>query len=233
MELELRRSSDVEGVRELGDFLRPLISSFVSSLGYEKAPTTSNDTFWTAINQRIAETGVPCPKDSHSYRCFQVGSTYSLVCFPNHPLDIQVYIGIYTWLAIVMDDEVARSLGDFEQFHERFAAGKPQPTVLLENWAELMRSSFDYWDPVIASFIVTSSLNYVNAGVMEARSEFRRLTPTKGGQSWPWYLRDKDGVAEAYAYFTFAKALCPDISCFIEAIPDLTKFIALTNDILS
>ncbi|KAH9995696.1 isoprenoid synthase domain-containing protein [Xylariaceae sp. FL0662B] len=226
-------ASGDDSAQELGEFLRPLISSFVACLGYKMAPTIGNDTFWAAVNQQAGKTGVPYPENSHSHRCFQVGSTYAIICFPNHPLDVQVYVAIYTWLAIVMDDEISRCPADFERFHECFAAGKPQPTPLLESWAELMRTAFDYWDPVVAGFIVSASLNYVNANIMEGRSDFQCLTPTKGGQSWPWYLREKDGVAEAYAYFTFAKALCPDISCFLEAVPDLTMYIALMNDILS
>lgn len=59
------------------------------------------------------------------------------------------------------------------------------------------------------------------------------MKPSKGGNSWPWYLRNKDGIGDTYAYFTFCKSECPDISRFLEAVPDMSMYIALTNDILS
>lgn len=59
------------------------------------------------------------------------------------------------------------------------------------------------------------------------------MVRTAGGQNWPWYLREKVGVAEAYAYMTFPKAACPAVSCYMEAVPDMTKFLNFSNDILS
>lgn len=144
-----------------------------------------------------------------------------------------MYVGIYSWLGLLLDDETDKAPEHFSAFIERFAHGAKQPTPLLEGWAELMRWAFKLWDPVVANFIVSSSLNFVNANVLEARSEFKSLERTRGGESWPLFLRDKDGVGEAYAWFTFPKALYPDMSKYIEMIPDLSAFIAKTNDILS
>ncbi|QGJ00268.1 hypothetical protein CEK26_013336 [Fusarium fujikuroi] len=56
---------------------------------------------------------------------------------------------------------------------------------------------------------------------------------TKADRSWAWFLREKDGVGEVYAWFTFPKALFPDISLFLEVVPDLCIWIGLTNDVLS
>ncbi|QGI86738.1 hypothetical protein CEK25_013467 [Fusarium fujikuroi] len=90
-----------------------------------------------------------------------------------------------------------------------------------------------YWDPLIANFIVTASLNFLNSNALEARDEFHTIELTKADRSWAWFLREKDGVGEAYAWFTFPKALCPDISLFLEVVPDLSIWIGLTNDVLS
>ncbi|KAI2775986.1 terpenoid synthase [Daldinia loculata] len=207
-------------------YLRPLISSFISSIGYTTAPVISDGTYWSALHQRAVNTGIPHPEGSHSFKCLKA-------CLPNHPLDVQVYVGIYTWLAIVIDDVACQSSEDFEPFHERFASGKPQPTILLEAWAGIIRSAFDYWDPMAANFIVAASLDFHNACVLEARSELRCLVRTKGGHSLAWYMRSKSGVADAYAYFTFPKAIYPDISCFLEAIPDMSAYFCLANDVLS
>jgi hypothetical protein len=92
--------------------------------------------------------------------------------------------------------------------------------------------SYRYYSPIVANFIITSALNFVNANALEG-SEVPKLTRTVGGENWPYYLRDKDGISEAYVWLTFPKALCPDISLYMEAIPDMNKYISFTNDILS
>lgn len=146
---------------------------------------------------------------------------------------MQVFVGVYSWLGLLLDDETAKAPEAFAVFIERFATGLKQLTPLLEAWAELMRGAFKFWDPVVANFIVTSSLDFVTANVLETREEFQRLERTRGGKEWSWFVRNKDGVADAYAWFTFPKALYPDMSNFLEMVPDLSKYIAATNDILS
>ncbi|KUI59049.1 Trichodiene synthase [Cytospora mali] len=69
--------------------------------------------------------------------------------------------------------------------------------------------------------------------MLEERAEFRSMMPTSGGHCWPRYFREKEGIAEAYAYFTFPKAKYPDLSMFLEAIPDMSRVINMVNDILS
>jgi hypothetical protein len=84
----------------------------------------------------------------------------------------------------------------------------------------------------VANFIITSTLNFVNATVLEG-AEVPKLKPTVGGQSWPYYLRDKTGVGEAYVWFTFPKAMVPNISLFMEAVPDMVRYIVFVNDVFS
>ncbi|KAI8956731.1 terpenoid synthase [Daldinia sp. FL1419] len=223
-------STDTLGARS---YVRDLLSSFARNVGYTTAPEMSNKKYWLALYEHAANTAVPHSRGTHSYECLVVGGNYAIACFPGHPLDVQVYIGIYTWLAIRVDDEAGQSPEEFEAFHERFTAGIPQPTILLEGWAQIIRGAFTYWEPIVANFIVCSSLDFHNASVLEARSGFRDLVRTDGGQSFAWYMRSKTGLSDAYAYFTFPKAIYPDISCFLEAVPDLSKYISLANDVLS
>ncbi|KAI1778682.1 terpenoid synthase [Hypoxylon cercidicola] len=229
----IQQTSGDEGEKELGLFLRPLISSFIAEIGYHGPSTTSNETFWTSFHQNAMETGVPHLEGTSSYRCLRLGGYYAIACFPNHPLDVQVHVGIFTWLAILIDDLANQILPDIQCFHQRFATGEPQPTRLLESFAQCLRSTFHHWNPIVASIIVSSSMNFVNACALEVRPEIEHMTPTRGGQNLPWYLRERNGVGDAYAYFAFPKALYPDISCFIEAIPDLSMYVCFANDILS
>lgn len=128
-------------------------------------------------------------------------------CFPDHNPAAKVYTGIYTWLAIMLDDVIAacpEQQVDGQRFLERYTKREPQPSPLFEAWADMCRGAYDHFDPIVASLVVTSSLNFVTANVLESRSEFGRIQPTAGGAgaSWPWYLRTLDGVAEVSLYFS-------------------------------
>ncbi|KAK1841568.1 hypothetical protein CCHR01_15802 [Colletotrichum chrysophilum] len=237
-----------------------MITSFVSDIGCINPAPEPSEALWASMHAYADQLGVNYEKGTHSWECFQVGTSYPAVCLiscllisavhsdvalsvntdvlqaclPQHSLEIQVYVGTYTWLGILLDDETSKSPEDCSRFVERLAAGEKQPTPLLEGWAELMRLAFKYWDPVVANFIVAASLNFVNANVLENRHEFKTLKPTRGGKNWPWFMRDKDGVAEAYALFTFPKDRYQDISNYLEMIPDnMSSYLSLTNDILS
>ncbi|KAL9563604.1 hypothetical protein ACKAV7_012272 [Fusarium commune] len=114
----------------------------------------------------------------------------------------------------------------------------PLKTTINDDLWMAMRTYADstgvpYWDPLVPNFIVTASLNFLNSNALEARKEFHQIERTNAGLSWAWFLREKDGVGEAYAWFTLPKALCPDISLFLEVIPDISIWIGLTNDVLS
>ncbi|KAH6871498.1 isoprenoid synthase domain-containing protein [Thelonectria olida] len=219
--------------QDLESVIQPLITSFAHDIGYKPLSKTKDETLWKAMTQYADHTGVPFEEGSHSWMCFKVGYTYPIVCFPNHPFEVQLYIGIYSWLGLLLDDEAPKFLDEFQMFHARFCANEKQPIPLLQGWADLMKLAFKYWDPVVANFIVSASLNFLNANVLEARKDFGRIERTRGGHSWAWFLREKDGVGESYAWFAFPMATCPDISCFLEVIPDLSAWIGKTNDVLS
>ncbi|KAF5681463.1 longiborneol synthase [Fusarium denticulatum] len=219
--------------QDLKSFIQPLITSFTNDIGYSPLKTTSNDALWKAMRTYADSTGVPYEEGSHSWLMFKVGYVYPVVCFPHHPFEVQRYIGIYSWLGLLLDDQAVEYLEEFSMFHQRFCADEKQPIPLLQAWADLMKLTFKYWDPLVANFIVTASLNFLNSNALEARKEFHQIERTKAGRSWAWFLREKDGVGEAYAWFTFPRALCPDISLFLEVVPDISIWIGLTNDVLS
>ncbi|KAJ6472342.1 hypothetical protein C8R47DRAFT_987836, partial [Mycena vitilis] len=49
----------------------------------------------------------------------------------------------------------------------------------------------------------------------------------------PPYIRGKDGEPDAYAYMVFSRDPCPDVSVYLQAIPDMCTFINYNNDVLS
>lgn len=153
--------------------------------------------------------------------------------YPSHPLDVQLHIGLFTWLGFLIDDTNKCIATDLAHFQARFYTGQPQPSLLLEHFAQNLRNTYNYYDPVVANFIVLSALAFVNANALENRNEFQELEPMESAANWPYYFRDKEGLPEVYTYFIFPQVLYPDIGSFLQAVPDMGRFINLTNDILS
>ncbi|KAK6064003.1 hypothetical protein SCUP234_12609 [Seiridium cupressi] len=218
---------------DIGRMLKPLIKQLDKELGYEGA--TSGDDLeglLRGMHEQAAYVGIPYPEGTRSYYSFKVGVYYAHLCYPNHPLDVRIYTGIFTWLAVLVDDEANKNPEEWQGFIYKFQSGVLQPSILARAWADYLRLSYKFYSPIVANFIVTSALNFINANVLEG-FELPKMTRTLGGDSWPYYLRDKDGISEAYVLLTFPKELYPDVSCYMEAIADMNKYISFTNDILS
>ncbi|KAI0533288.1 isoprenoid synthase domain-containing protein [Xylaria digitata] len=218
---------------DIGCILRPLIAQLDADLNYTGAKSGDDlEGLLRGMHEQAIKIGIPYLEGSHSWYSFNVGVYYAHLCYPSHPLDVRVYTGIYTWLAVLVDDGACKDPKQWQDFMIRFQTGVNQVTPLAQAWADYLRLSYKFYSPIVANFIITSSLNFTNANALEG-SELPRMARTRGGENWPYYLRDKDGVSEAYVWMTFPKALYPDISSYMEAIPDMNKYISFTNDILS
>ncbi|KAJ4424663.1 hypothetical protein N0V82_000591 [Gnomoniopsis sp. IMI 355080] len=150
-----------------------------------------------------------------------------------HPIEIQAYVGIYTWLAVLIDDRIGEFRAEVEGYQRRFFAGEEQPTPLLRATAALMKETWDYWDPILANMIVTSTLDCVSSNLLDTRPEFQDMVVTKAGVSFPYFFRNMSGLTTAYACFSYPKTLYPDMGLFLEALPDMAIYINIINDVLS
>ncbi|KAI1260797.1 isoprenoid synthase domain-containing protein [Xylariaceae sp. FL1019] len=219
--------------KDVGRVLKPLLAHFTAALGYTGARVGDDlHGLLKAMNDEAFRIGIPYAEGSRSWFAFEVGVYYAQLCYPSHPLEIRVYTGIFTWLAVLVDDGASKDPEEWQQFLPRFYSACPQTSLVAQSWADCLRLSYRYYSPIVANFIITSALNFVNANALEG-SEIPRMERTRGGESWPYYLRDKDGISEAYVWLTFPDVLYPDVSCYMEAIPDMNKYISFTNDIMS
>ncbi|KAK7730365.1 hypothetical protein SLS53_009065 [Cytospora paraplurivora] len=219
----------------LSKALRPLITSFTRDVGYMQPTKINYTSLSEAVKKRAALTGVPFLPggDDHSSKCLKTGLIITTNAYAGHPIEVQVYIATFTWLVCVIDDVAASMRPELERFQERFYSNESQPNPLLQALADVFKETYLHYENIVANFIIVSSLSFVTASVLEVRPEFENLKPTKGGQNWPYYVRDKGGLPEAYGYMVWPKALYPDVGQFLEAIYDIGVYINLTNDILS
>jgi len=145
-----------------------------------------------------------------------------------------LYSGKYR-LATVIDDQTSRldSDSDVKEFSRRFHEGVAQNSNLLNSYADSLRGMYKFYDPIIASAIIQSSLDFVNGCLLETRMDYQNMPQTRGGERWAHYFRVMNGITDAYVFIAFPQNLFPNASAYLQIAPDLGDFVILGNDILS
>ena len=144
--------------------------------------------------------------------------------YPSHPFAVKLHIAIYSWLAIYIDDDEDGN-EDLAGFQTRFQKGEDQPSALLARFAEVLQAMPTHFEHLVANFIVLSSLQFVNATLLERRGEFHRLEHCREASEWPDYVRERSGVPEAYAYFIFPRDQGPDMMTYINYANDILSYV--------
>ncbi|KAK7943893.1 terpenoid synthase [Apiospora aurea] len=221
---------------KLGTLLRPIFESMLEGIGYQGAPQLHDkekkQAVLDAMHQKVAEYGMTLD-DPLSVKGFRLGFSEAALAYPDHSVVVQTYIAIFTWIVVQIDDITPSIKSKVGQFQQRFLRGEEQPLPILRGLAAILREAYDHWDPVLANLLVKSSLDFVTANLLDADEGFRRMQVTAAGVSFPYYFRHMSGITEAYAIFTYPSGQYPDLSQFLEAIPDIALFININNDVLS
>ncbi|KAJ7598553.1 isoprenoid synthase domain-containing protein, partial [Mycena floridula] len=151
----------------------------------------------------------------------------------NHPFENKMYVSMFTWFSIMIDDRVSSMRTPLEQFQKRLLSGEPQLDPFLDHLATFTKETYRYWDPICADAIVTAFLEFVAATVIQDSEKVKGKRGIIETESWPPYIRTKDGEPGAYAYMIFPPNTCPDISVYLQLIPDMCTYLDYNNDILS
>ncbi|KAK8070249.1 hypothetical protein PG994_006865 [Apiospora phragmitis] len=212
----------LEPEKKLGALLRPIFKSMLEGIDYQGAPKIHDQekkqAVLDAMHQKVASYGMTLD-DPLTAKGFRLGFSEAALAYPDHSVAVQTYIAIFTWLVVQIDD-ITPSI-------------KAEPLPILRGLAAIFREAYDHWDPILANLLVKSGLDFVTANLLDAEEGFRRMQVTEAGVSFPYYFRHMSGITEAYAIFTYPSAQYPDLSQFLEAIPDIALFININNDVLS
>ncbi|KAG8824669.1 hypothetical protein FRC19_001301 [Serendipita sp. 401] len=152
--------------------------------------------------------------------------------YQEHEYTVKLLISIFTFFMIYIDDRSSR--GDpapFANFQRNYALATPQLDPVLDQFADFLTVVWSFYDPFTANAIVSSSLEFINGCYLERLTEKMPINPE--AEKFPYFLRSKTGVAQAYAMMIFPAALHPSPTAFIQAIPSISYWIDITNDILS
>lgn len=90
---------------------------------------------------------------------------------------------------------------------------------------------WDLYDPLAASAIFNSTLNFITGSCIEP--ELKNIPLKNGIERFPWYIRDLTGLAVGYSLLGFVKSGGFDMIKIIQALPDMNFWVDICNDLLS
>jgi hypothetical protein len=132
---------------------------------------------------------------------------------------------------IYIDDMSSRDVGPFAVFEQRLLRGLPQLNAVLDALADVLFRMCDQYETPTANSILTATFEFVNSTCIEP--DIETLPLVRGCTRFPWFLRDRTGVAIAFALMLFPKSKRIGVTDYIQALPDMNFWISVTNDLLS
>ncbi|KAJ7291758.1 isoprenoid synthase domain-containing protein [Mycena rebaudengoi] len=151
--------------------------------------------------------------------------------YPHHSFEAKLGASLYTWFFFYIDDCASPSA--LAAFHQHILLGSPQKDVPLRHFSEVLGGLYQHWDPICAGSMVAAALEFVSGNVLESRKDINEMRFRPTASSWPKYLRAKTGMAPGFSNALFPRQAHPDLSAFIQIIPDIDDWMCLVNDILS
>ncbi|KAK0506732.1 isoprenoid synthase domain-containing protein [Armillaria luteobubalina] len=145
--------------------------------------------------------------------------------------NVKMFISFFCMFLIYLDDvypDDSEALGGVPDFTRRFTSSEKQPSKILNDLADLLTESSQYFGKVTADFIVHSALKFITGLILEVQSKFE---PTHRIEEYAIFLREQCGLAEAFAMFIFPRDI--PYHLYIQALPSMRDFIDFANDILS
>ena len=120
-----------------------------------------------------------------------------------------------------------------QRFQQQVFANESPEGAFLKAFHDHLTDMYQFWDTIPANCINLSAMNYINGCIMEELPVIRDMKISNAAHSWPYYLREKTGSGEAFAFMLFPVTSNLDVSVYIQVINDIASFINLGNDILS
>lgn len=130
-----------------------------------------------------------------------------------------------------IDDRASKS--SLRNFQYTSLVGGIQPTGPLAHFQSVLGGLYKHWDPICANFMASAAFDFISGTVLERRSDIIHMEIRPSAGSWPGYLRVKTGMAPGFSCAAFIQDSHPDITTYIQALPDIDEYLCLVNDILS
>ncbi|PVG01249.1 terpenoid synthase [Serendipita vermifera] len=210
---------------------RSIILAYLSRINYKRLAYPSRSPLEEELIKVITSWQIP-GLDPYLSAMVPPSAAMGEMSYHHHPLSTKLLISLFTFFMIYIDDRSGR--GDptpFASFQRNYALSIPQIDPVLDHFARCLRDIWDHYDTFSANAIVASALEFVNGCYLENITTDMQIDPC--ADRYPYFLRSKTGVAQAYTFMMFPKAFHPSPIAFIQAAPSISYWIDITNDILS
>ena len=151
--------------------------------------------------------------------------------YHGHDYRTKFLISLFTFFMIYIDDLSGRNPTPFAVFQQYYATSRSQLDPVLDHFVACLRAMWTFYDTFTANAIVSSALEFVNGCYLESLTMNMKLNPN--AERYPYFLRSKTGVAQAYAMMIFPLSAHLSPLEYIQAAPSISFWIDITNDILS
>ncbi|KAG6872437.1 hypothetical protein C0995_009771 [Termitomyces sp. Mi166 len=150
-------------------------------------------------------------------------------------LDFSMYEVDHEWFqkACLHAAMLAEFPSSMEKFQVSILSSENIDQAVLKEFRNNLCGMYPLWDPISANCIVSSAMEYINGCLLENLQTAQEIEIHSNAQSWPYYLREKTGVAAAYAFMIFPRSSSYNLTDFVQVIGDIMVYINLANDVLS
>lgn len=116
-------------------------------------------------------------------------------------------------------------------FQERFLRRQPQLDPVLDAFGGVFVQLYDIFDPYRANLVLTSSLEFLTGSALEL--QIKALPLDRNAKQFPMYMRELTGIGEGFSHLPFPTRLGIGVLDYIKAVPEMSRWINITNDLLS
>ncbi|KAL4962488.1 terpenoid synthase [Aspergillus stella-maris] len=223
-------------MRAFKDEYRDLLTQFMRDISFRKHECGPFAYVERAILEYFRAHNFSPEFIRRGYPAIKASCAIATTTYPFVSVETQEVIAIYTSFAILIDDTTNVSTDDLQSFLARLCGGQSQPNPLLRDMLRFIADVIpQHYGPFASDMIRKSIIEFISACVIE-NNYTGKIKLAKTAPDFPYFLRHKTGMAEAYAFFTFPEELFPEntfLPVYFPVIPDLVKYLNLANDLLS
>ena len=162
---------------------RDNIRSFLEKCDVVYEVTPFDEVLYQECIDDAIRRGYPVDGDLSVRTYLREGVSYAAtagVHLPHRPT--QIWIALYTSCAIFVDDTPNRfptELPHIYLFNDQFIRREPQGSDVLDAFADIIRRASDHYRPVASQLIITSTMNFVTATLLEYDTSSMKVPPSK------------------------------------------------------
>ncbi|PLB51691.1 terpenoid synthase [Aspergillus steynii IBT 23096] len=154
--------------------------------------------------------------------------------YPYVDSEINIAYGIFCTYMFVIDDSDEALDAELASFEGTLFEEKSQQSPFLQSLFAFLNDLGSHFGPFSRTMIFKSMIEFITGRLIETR--YKEMQPPSAAVKFPYYLRQKTGVAEPFAHFMFPEKMYPENEClalYILILPDLCDIISFVNDIFS